>query len=118
MIENIFFALTLLMAAGPRAPGVEITFADGAHSTRYRLPLPLDNQSTRLHLSAGSEKVELLAGVIHDKSGFCWLDYDVRRVTAASGADVNVAGAVALPTGGGITIGEWDGSRVQIAVVP
>jgi len=120
MIENIFLALTLLLAAAPKTPGVEITFTDGAggaaHTTRYRLPLPLDNQSSRLHLRVGGEDVSLRTLLIHDKSGASWLDYEVHRGSAPPNGEVNVSGAVALPTGGAVTIGEWDGSRVQLDV--
>src|SRR5262249_42338969 len=85
MIENFFLALTLMMAA-PRAPGVEITFTDagaGGRVTRYRLPLPLDNQSTRLHFwesePSGRQEITLRALLVKDKSGASWLDYDIKR---------------------------------------
>jgi hypothetical protein len=122
MIQNFFLALTLLMAA-PRAPGVEITFTDGGAGgriTRYRVPLPLENQSTRLHFwesePGGRQEISLNTRLVKDKSGASWLDYEIKRQAGgrpkdAPAADVDVAGAVGMPTTGPVTVGEWVGTH-------
>jgi len=121
MLENIFIALTLLIAS-PRAPGVEVSFTDAAAgTTKYRLPLPLDNQSTRLHFIESKQEINLRALLVKDKSGASWLDYDIVRKDANAG-NVDVAGAVAIPTSGPVVVGEFAGSQgpvsVRVEIVP
>jgi hypothetical protein len=115
MLENIFFALTLMLAS-PRAPGVEISFTDGAsHTTKYRLPLPLDNQSTRLHFIETNQEINLRALLVKDKSGSSWLDYDIVRKDTSTG-NVDVAGAVSIPTSGPVVVGEFAGAHGPVSV--
>jgi hypothetical protein len=124
MFENIFFVLTLMLAA-PRAPGVEVTFTDGPEGsgrvTRYRLPLPLDNQSTRLKFSesepGGTHEISLRALMVKDKSGTSWLDYEIRRLAAGRQKDdVDVAGAVAMPSSGPVVVGELASAHGPVTV--
>ena len=128
MFENILLALTL-MATAPRAPGVEVTFTDGpagsGRVTRYRMPLPLDNQSTRLKFSesepSGSQEITLRALMVKDKTGTTWLDYEIRRLSAgrqkdAPAANVDVAGAVAVPTSGPVVVGELASTHGPVTV--
>ncbi len=124
MLELVF----ALLAIAPRGPGVDIAFVEGPQVTHYRLPMPVDNQSTRMRASEETAPtrrldVAMKAHLFKDKSGATWLDYEIRRTSVAQApsapkllSDVDLEGAVALPQSGPVTVGEVGGVRVQLEV--
>jgi hypothetical protein len=113
------------------APGVDVTFVDGAvaRTRRYRLPIPLENRGTRLRVieplvpgatqRADRLEVSLVAKLVKDRAGSSWLEYDIaRRALDVAGGksspppglpDVEVEGTVPLPAGRAMTVGEVAG---------
>src|SRR5439155_459814 len=79
------------------------------------LLLLIDNQSTRLHAIESQLEINLRALLVKDKSGASWLDYDIWRKDATAG-NLDVAGAVAVPTSGPVVVGEFAGAHGTISV--